>query len=147
MKDKERAYGKSGCPFQTAYSAGFGNSRHADIDFRNFVPGGIVGHAGLGQIENPLKNADGFRRCGAVNAVSCESGYCRIVACNAVQLVLQLSDLVAGGTDAEIVAGPGGGHTGDKVGRIDIHIISKIIADDFDGGIALVTQILRAPLA
>ncbi len=138
---------QSGCPFQTAYSAGLGDSRHADIDVRDLVPCGIVGHAGLGQIEDLLENADGFRRCGAVNTVGCESRYCRIVACNAVQLVLELSDLVAGGTDSEIVAGPGGGHTGDEVGRVDIHIISEIIADDFDGRIALVTQILRAPLA
>ena len=128
--------------FQMAYSAGLGDSRHADIDFRDLVPCGIVGHAGLGQVEDPLENADGFRRCRTVNAVGCESRYCRVVACNSVQLVLELSDLVAGGADSEIVAGPGGGHTGDEVGRVDIHIISEIIANDFDGGIALVTQIL-----
>ena len=58
------------------------------IDIGYFVPCGIVGNAGLGQIEDALEGTNRFRSGGTVESV-CRNGWnCRIVTCNTIQLVL-----------------------------------------------------------
>ena len=63
------------------------------------------------------------------------------------KLLLQLADFFAGGADGQVVAREGGGNAGDHIRRVDIHVVAVVVADDLDGGIALIAQVLGAPLA
>lgn len=127
-------------------SPGLGNPGYAYIDIRNFVPGGIVGDAGLGQVKDALENPDCIGGGGTVNAIGCDGGNGRIISCNTVQLILQLANLVAGGTDAERISGVGGRNPRNEVGRVDIHIIAKVIPYNLDGRVSLISQIFGSPL-
>ena len=82
-----------------------------------------------------------------VDAVRGDVGKGGIILTDAVQLFLQLVDLLACGTDGEVVAGPGGRDSADGLRRIDIHVVPVIVMDDINGAVALVAQILGAPLA
>lgn len=62
----------------------FRNTADAHIDFRYLIPGGIVHHAGLGQIEDALEGTDGVGGEGTVDTVCGDDRYGRIVAGNAV---------------------------------------------------------------
>lgn len=120
---------------------------HAHIDLRDLIPGRIVHNTGLRQIEYTLEHAHGVRRTGSVDAVRRDSGDGWIVLRDPVELMLDLQYFAAGGADAQVIAGPGGRHTGYGHGCVDIHVAAIVIAYDLDGSVAFVTQILGTPLA
>ena len=69
----------------------------AYVNFRDFVPGGIIRYAGLGQVKNTLEDADCIGGPGAIDAVCGYGGNGGVVPGDAVQLSLELTHLVAGG--------------------------------------------------
>ena len=74
--------------YEARFSAGFSDSGHSHINIGYFVPGRVVGHAGLRQVEDALEYPDCLGGGGAVNAVGCDSGDGRVISGNAVQLIL-----------------------------------------------------------
>lgn len=71
----------------------FRDPRHAHIDIRYFIPGGIIRHTCLWQIKNVLESSDRFHRFGAIDTIYIDLGNRRIVLSDPVQLPLQLSYL------------------------------------------------------
>ena len=65
-------------------SARFGNPRHAHVNIGDFIPCGIVGDAGLGQIENSLEGAHCLRGSGTIDAVRGDGGDGGIISGDAV---------------------------------------------------------------
>ncbi len=77
-------------------SARLGDSGNSHEDFGYFIPGSVVGDACLGQVEDPLENADCLRRGRTVNAVRRNSGNGGVIPGDTVQLRLKLPDFIAG---------------------------------------------------
>lgn len=61
--------------------------------------------------------------------------------------MLDLQYLVAGSADGQIVTRPGGWHTGNGYGGVDIHIAAIIVVDNVDGRVAAFSQVFGTPLA
>lgn len=74
----------------------FRNAADAHIDLGYLIPGRIVHHAGLRQIEDALEGTDGIGSEGTVDSVCGDGRYGRIVAGNAVKLVLHLQHFFSG---------------------------------------------------
>lgn len=133
--------------YHSVLSARLRNPGNAHVDFRDFIPGRVIRHSCRGQVEDALEGAHRVGGGRTVDAVRRYGGNGGIVAGNAVQLVLELPHLVTGGADAQVVAGPGGGHAGNQLSGIDVHVIAVVVADDLNGGVTLVSQVLGTPLA
>lgn len=91
-------YYKDAGPFAASVLSRLRDPGDAYINFRDFVPGGIICYAGLGQVKNALKDADCIGGPGAINTVCGYGGNGGVVPGDAVQLGLELTHLVAGGT-------------------------------------------------
>lgn len=120
---------------------------YAHVDFGDFIPGRIIHDTGLRKVEYALEHAHGIGGTGTEDAVCRDFGDSRIILCDPVELLLDLLHLFAGGADTEIIAGPGGRHTGYGHSRVDIHIAAVVIADDLDRRIAFVPEVFGSPLA
>ena len=112
-------------------SARFRYAAHAYINIGNFIPCGIVCNTALRQTEYFLEYTYRLRCFCTVNTVRRNLRNRRIVLCNPVQLLLELSDFIAGRSDCQIVSGPGRGDAGHTDRRIDIHIASVVITNNF----------------
>lgn len=123
------------------------NPRNPHINLRHLIPGRIIRNPGLGQVEYPLEDPHRTGRGRPVDAVGGNGGDGGIVPGDPVQLGLELPDLVAGGAYGQVIPGPGGGHAGDELGGVDIHIVSIIIPYDLNGRIPFLAQVHGAPLA
>ena len=81
-----------------------------------------------------------------VNTVRRNPGYGRIILADPVKLLLQLHDLGSLSADIQIVARIGRRHAGYISRGIDEHIIAVIVAQDLNGRIPFIRQILGTPL-
>ena len=52
----------------------------------------------------------------------------------------------AGGAIFQIISRPGRRDSGDGFSGVDVHIVAVIVAENFDGGVALVSEGFGAPL-
>lgn len=84
----------------------FGNSGYAHIDFRNFIPGGIIHNTGCGQSEYPLEGAYRIGSAASEDTVLCNPGDGGIILCDAVELLLHLQNLLPRRADGKIIAWP-----------------------------------------
>lgn len=101
----------------------------------------------MGQVEDALESPDRIGGGRPVDAVRGDGGDGRVIPGDAVQLVLELPHLFAGGAYIQIVPGPGRGNSRYDSRRIDVHIVPVIITNDINGGISFFPQVHRAPLA
>ena len=56
----------------------------ANIDLGDFVPGGVVGDAGNGQVEDLLKASDGIGSGRSIDAIGGNSWYGWIILCDTI---------------------------------------------------------------
>lgn len=114
--------------------------RHTHIDLRNLIPGGEIHHTCYWKIKDRLKCFHSSFCLQTIDAI-CPYGWNRRVSFgNGSKLFLKLTHFCPAGTDLQIVTGPGAWNTGNLICCIDIHIISVEIPQDFNGGIALISQ-------
>ena len=124
----------------------FRNACHTHINIRDFKPSGIIHDSGLWKIKYLLEYPDSLRSAGAIDAIGCQRGNCRIISGNPVQLLLQLTDFFPGGSDSQVIPRPGRRHSRNDICGIDVHIITVIIMDDINSRISLIRQRLGPPL-
>lgn len=135
------------CVGRPEASSRLSDSAYAHIDFRDLIPGWIIHDTGLGKVEHALEYAHGVGGAGAVDAVRGDPGDGGIILCDPVELLLDLQDFATGCSDAQVIAGPGGGHTGYGHSGVDVHVAAIIVTYDLNGGVAFIAQILGTPLA
>ena len=103
---------------------------------RNFIPGPEIYHTGLREAEDGLEFPDRVGCGRAVEAVCGDAGNGRVDSGNGIQLFLQLLYLLAGGTDGQILSGPGGRNSGNQISSVDIDAGAVKMAEDFNGTVA-----------
>ena len=119
-------------------SGQFGDPGYSYIDFRYFVPCGVIYNSGCGQAEHGLEFFYCCRSCRTVDTVGRDFRNRRVGAGDDGQLLLHLPDFAAGGTLSQIVARPRGGDAGDGFGGVDVHVVAVVVAENLDGSVALV---------
>ncbi len=121
-------------------SGELGDSGDPHVDVGNFIPGGKVGHAGLGKAEDRLKCLDGGGGVGPVEAVRGYTGDGGVDGGDGFQLLLEPAHLLPGGADGQIFPRPGGGNPGDLLRRVDVDAGAVEMAEDLDRAVSALSQ-------
>lgn len=119
---------------------------NAHVDFRYFIPGGIIHDTGGAQAKDGLELPDCRGGVATENAVLCDFGDAGVYVGDGIELFLHLQHLGPGGAHGQVAAGPGGRDARDLLCGVDVHGIAVIVAQNVNGGIAVVGQGFAAPL-
>ncbi len=107
------------------------------INMGDFIPGGKICNAGLGQSEYVLELPYSGGSLLAVDAVCLDPGDGCVYLGNSVQLLLQLAYFIAGTACCQVISRPGSGDAGDLLCCVDVHAVAIVVAQDLNGAVAL----------
>lgn len=124
----------------------FRDPRNAYVNFLDFIPCLIIDHTSYRKTKNSLKYLHCIGGGRAVDAVHPDFWDERIVVGDCIDLFLHLLYFGSPASDPQIFAGPGSGDSGNFFCGVDIHAAAVEVTQNFDGGVALVTEGFAAPL-